>query len=588
VPKFSLGRIVIDTTERLITTSIGRVRLKEPEARLLERLAAAGGKVVTKETLLDELWNGRSVDDKNLVMLIGRARRTLSQFFPGKCPLITVHGKGYQLLGCAPLGEAATREESEAGRVREPHEGRLSIAMQPFRHATQSEPLKSIADSLCESLAIRLSACCRVIPAFPVEKSADLVERAGVALESGAPVPDFILTGSVFESGERLRVNVQLADPVTAEIIWGHQASAERRSQFELEDEIAEKVFAHVAGLVQGTSGDYKFDGAGRTTFHSYVLGRHFMAKRSSQGILRARELFESTLTENESFSPGLAELACCMAISPYYFERDSRTAAYSAIDAAKLALRFDPNCAAAYSALGFAYLTLRSRTAARASLEKAIELGGDDSRAYRFFADYHVWSGDFARAVFCASRSVDLDPASPVANADCAQTLFYSRRYEDALSSAERSLQLDDAFANGHHMAAQILRQMGRTEEAAEAAERSYSLSPQSDLFRLNALSFGGNPAGTVKRRREASAGDSSRRPATGDYGHALFHAWRGEVEQSLDYLKRCVDECAPFSLFINADPNLDAVRGHGSFPAIAGQLQCDRGSLEAILSRS
>lgn len=305
-----------------------------------------------------------------------------------------------------------------------------------------------------------------------------------------------------------------------------------------------------------------------------------------SQGILRARALFESTLTEHESFSPGIAELACCTAISPYYFERDARTAAFSAIDAAKLALKFDPNCAAAYSALGFAYLTLRSRAAARISFEKAIELGGDDSRAFRFFADYHIWSGDFPRATFCACRSVDLDPASAVANSDCAQTLFYARRFEDALHYAERAVQLDDTFANGHHMAAQILRQMGSLRQAAKSAERAFSLPPQSDLFRLNALSFNSSPSKTSRRKADVyPAGDPGKKPATTDYGHALFHAWRGDVEKCLFHLKRCVDECAPFSLFINADPNLDQVRRHQEFPSIAAQLQRDFGAAEVAI---
>lgn len=575
MPRFALGRITIDTTERLITTSIGRVRLKEPVARLLERLATAQGEIVSKEKLLGELWNRRAVDEKNLVMLIGRARRTLSPFFPGKCPLITVHGKGYQLLGCEPVN-ATQPASDQPSRVREPHEGRLAIAIQPFRHASQSKPLQAIGDSICESLAIRLSACCRVTPAFPVETSGDLPGRSGIEIAGSTPVPDFVLTGSVFECGERLRVNIQLADPATAEIIWGHQASASRQSQFELEDEIGDKVFAHLASLAQGTSSNYRFDGAGRMTFHSYVLGRHFMAKRSSQGILRARELFESTLAENEGFSPSIAELACCMAISPYYFEGDVRTAASSAIEAARLALKFDPNCAAAYSALGFAHTMLRSRTAARTSFEKAIEIGGDDSRAYRFFADYHVWSGDLPRATFCARRSVDLDPASPVANADCAQTLFFARSYEEALSYAERSLQLDETFANGHHMTSQILRQLGSLAEAARSAQRAYALAPQSDLFRLNVMSFDDKPPRALRRRIEVSdTRESARKPATNDYGHVLFHAWRGDAERSLSYLKRCVEECSPLALFIDADPNLDSVRGHEAFAAISALAQ-------------
>lgn len=571
---FTLGRIVVDTSECLISTSAGRVRIKEPVARLLEHLAAAEGQVVTRETLLNQLWRGRDVDEKNLVMLVGRARQILGQFLAGPCPLITVHGKGYQLLGCVRGPDNAPPTATETTRLHEVHRGRLSIAIQPLRHARQGQ-LEYVAESICDSLAIRLSACCRVIPAVPVARSDDLYERIDTAAEHGAVVPDFILTGSVYENGEKLRVNVHLVDPGTSELVWGVQTVTSRRDQFEMEEDLGDKVFAHLSGLVKGIGGDQQFSATWRTTFHSYVLGRHFMARRSSQGMQRARGLFESALTENSSFSPGLAELACCMALSPYYFERDSRSAAASAIETAKLTLKLDPACAAAYSVLGLAHLTLRSRAAARAAFEKAIELGSDDTRAYRFFADYHVWNGDMPRAIFCARRSVDLDPASPVANSDCAQTLFYARHFDEALQYTERALQLDSEFANAHYMAAQVLRQLGLGDKASEAAERACSLAPESDLFRLVASALGASQANSRKSQVTA------KKPATTEYGHALFHAWRGDVDASLAYLQRCVDEYAPFSLFIGADANFDGVRGHMQFDALVARIRQDQLSL-------
>lgn len=570
---FTLGHLVIDTSACLIGTSAGRVRIKEPIARLLERLAAAQGQVVTRETLLSELWRGRDVDEKNLVMLVGRARQILSQLLAGPCPLVTVHGKGYQLLGCTPSAGTGPASSKDLPRQREPYPGRLSIAIQPFRHA-RLPSLEQIAESICDSLAIRLSACCRVIPAAPVVRTEDLYARIEATSEPGGYVPDFIVTGSLYECGDQLRVNVQLADPGTGEIIWGVQTLASRDRQFDMEQEMGDKVFAHLSGLVNGTRADQEFAGTWRATFHSYVLGRHFMSRRSPESMQRARSLFESALLENGSFSPGLAELACCMALSPYYFERDSRTAAASAIETARLTLKFDPNCAAAYSVLGLAHLMLRDRAPSRAAFEKAIDLGGDDTRAYRFFADYHVWNGDFSRAILCARRSVDLDPASPVANSDCAQTLFYARQFEAAHEYAERAVQLDSEFANGYYMAAQILHQLGEREKASTAAQRAYSLAPQSELFHIiaDALSApDGEPDALLND-------ENPRKPATTEYGHALLHVWRGDVDRCLRHLAQCVDDYVPFSLFIDADANFDRARDHEAFGALVARVRQER----------
>jgi tetratricopeptide (TPR) repeat protein len=304
-------------------------------------------------------------------------------------------------------------------------------------------------------------------------------------------------------------------------------------------------------------------------------MGRHFMAKRSPHGLARARVLFEQARTENGTFPPCLAELACCMALSPYYVERYTASAMRSAMETAAVALKLDPECAAAHTALGLAHLTLRSRSAARASFEKAIELGGDDSRAYRFFADYHVWNADLPKATFCAIRSVDLDPASPVANSDCAQTLFYARRFEDALPYAERAVQLDDTFANGHYMTAQILHQLGCRPQAAEAASRAFNLAPHSELFRLTALSLDAPASDGLRRRRPGLPRDDDRaKPATAGYGQALFHAWRGETALCLQHLQQCVEEYAPFSLFIRSDPNFDDLHDRTEFRELCEKL--------------
>jgi two-component system OmpR family response regulator len=96
-PEIRVGSLVVNTAARRVTCGGKAILLPAMEYRLLEYLALRGGQVVSKEDILDRLYDFESEKFSNVVeVYISSLRRKLSERGPG--PVIhTMRGQGYML-----------------------------------------------------------------------------------------------------------------------------------------------------------------------------------------------------------------------------------------------------------------------------------------------------------------------------------------------------------------------------------------------------------------------------------------------------------------------------------------------------------
>ena len=96
------GDTVVDCGRREVSWATGdRVALSEMETSILQRLAAHGGRAVSREELLSCVWGIRDgvVETRAIDMHITRLRQKLKGSSPDDGPdwIVTVRGKGYML-----------------------------------------------------------------------------------------------------------------------------------------------------------------------------------------------------------------------------------------------------------------------------------------------------------------------------------------------------------------------------------------------------------------------------------------------------------------------------------------------------------
>ena len=98
-PVVSFGDVVVDLSARTVTRAGQPVRLTPTEWRLLEVLVRNPDRLVTRETLLTEVWGPQYTTDTGYLRLyIGQLRKKLEQVPGEPAHLLTEAGMGYRFV----------------------------------------------------------------------------------------------------------------------------------------------------------------------------------------------------------------------------------------------------------------------------------------------------------------------------------------------------------------------------------------------------------------------------------------------------------------------------------------------------------
>jgi DNA-binding response OmpR family regulator len=100
LPALTIGQITIDLSKQEISVNSKRVHLTRNESRILYCLARNAGKVVSQETLKQNVWGNEAqyVDNSALKRYIYQLRFKLGDNTEPPTFIINEHGIGYRLI----------------------------------------------------------------------------------------------------------------------------------------------------------------------------------------------------------------------------------------------------------------------------------------------------------------------------------------------------------------------------------------------------------------------------------------------------------------------------------------------------------
>ena len=94
--RFQLGDVTFEPETRELLTPDGRVELKPKNSEVLHYLILHRDRVIGREELFDELWQGSIVSDHSLTKVITELRQTLGDSARNSTYIRTLHKKGYK------------------------------------------------------------------------------------------------------------------------------------------------------------------------------------------------------------------------------------------------------------------------------------------------------------------------------------------------------------------------------------------------------------------------------------------------------------------------------------------------------------
>ncbi|MDH3417811.1 MAG: winged helix-turn-helix domain-containing protein, partial [Gammaproteobacteria bacterium] len=337
---------------------------ERPEPMVFEvlmALASRDGELVTRQELIDEIWDGRPTSDEPINRCLSQLRGHLGDRERPYRYIETLTRRGYRLNHKVRLYEPTVADNDEVVRVdrfrnqrwlwtligaivatmviaaiiraglvanvEEPgnDSGVRSIAVLPFDNLSGDENDQHIVFGFQEELLYTLHS----IPGFAVKPgriSYPDMEVSDIAQTLGV---DAVLFGAVQRDRDMLKINYNIASRVDGLNLSSGSITGQLNGIFGLQERLASMVRDDLLGespqqLVTRTRP------ASYEAYDRYLRGTYALDHRSTQRNLEACiALFEDTIRMDPQFGPAYLSLATAYAVLPDYHRDEPREQIY-------------------------------------------------------------------------------------------------------------------------------------------------------------------------------------------------------------------------------------------------------------------
>ena len=243
------------------------------------------------------------------------------------------------------------------------------------------------------------------------------IDNSKIAAEFGI---DFIATGSIRSSGNRIRISVELTDPAKGSSIWSERYDRTMDDVFEVQDEIVRKVMIALVGKLETASLERaKRKPTESLTSYEYLLrGRDFHHKFSKDGVLSALEMLDKSIEADPNNAQAYAWKACSIGQGLFngYIEAD-----------------FDEVLAEGKN-----------------MIQKAMELDESDFECNRLMHEINKAFHDFDQSELYGKRAYDMNPNDPRIVSGYGELLVLTGRAEEGTELLIKAFELDPVGMGG------------------------------------------------------------------------------------------------------------------------------------------
>jgi len=544
------------------------VPLTPKAIELLRVLVQAGGSVVTKEVLLEEVWPGTFVEESSITRNISELRSALGKRENGTPYIETFPKRGYRLSAPVQQVPETTRSNAPAGKK--------MLAVLPFRILGTDLGDNYFGLRFADALITRLATAKLV--GVRSTGTISQYQQSG----NGSPTAsmdldvDYILDGSVQQFGEKVRITVQLIDAKSAKPVWGETFDKEFRDVLAVQHSLAEELAGALTMFVSAE--DRKLLSRRYTenseAYQLYLRGRFHWSQRSEKGLREAIQWFRKALKLDSEYALAYSGLAACYAMLPMLASGRAKQFMPKARTAAVTALDLDESLVEAHTALAFVkwHYDWNWRRAER-EFKIALEFQPDQATIHQWYALLLVEMGRFAEGISEAKKAQALDPGSASIRANFATVLYLAGRYQESVDAAQESLTLHPESLRAHLMIGASLEQMDKLDEAVGFFGKACRLSRDSP-HSLGWLGHAYGVAGCVAEATSILKNLRGRRPRHYFFEEALVALGLGKVPEALESLERACEERQFAIVLLGADPRFGSLRSRPEFRPILSRI--------------
>jgi len=459
-----------------------------------------------------------------------------------------------------------------------------SLAVLPFKNLNNDPATGfyefALADAVITELARIRSLVVR--PSSVMSRyQGQVIDPAEVGRELNV---DAVLSAGFLAAGGRFRVNAQLLDCKSGEIIWSDRVDATAEDIITVQDEITKRI---VDGLRLELSPDEEKVLAQPATvnaeaYEEYLRGRDRFARFifrtvSADDCDAAVKHFTRAIELDHEFGLAYDGLGACHVNR--VFKGLGGVEDFEQAEAAfKRALAIDPNIIEARMLMVFVMLWRGEKKKAREEVARMQREAPSEAVVHFVKATLHRLDGEYDRALRSYDRLVHLDPASfVVVSYNRALIFLYQGKYDEAMRELDRATSIEPNNPLLRSVRALVMFYRGEVDQAYAALRDVLSANPNLHGVRPSlgmCLSRQGQHDAALAELNEDVKRTASVDPDIA-YAVASVYALENDLDQAFEWLQRSVALGNENRFLFEHDRNLASLREDPRFKQLLARIQ-------------
>ncbi|MFB9268674.1 winged helix-turn-helix domain-containing tetratricopeptide repeat protein [Bradyrhizobium erythrophlei] len=488
---------------------------------LLDYLIRNRDRVVSKDDLVDAIWDGRIVSDGALTTRLNAARHAIADSGQEQRLIKTLPRQGFRFVGVVQLAQespadspAIALDGKDVSRLARPEwpprreirneldapsgaPGNMpSVAVLPFANLSGDKEQDYFSDGITEDIITELSRFSELFviarnSSFTYKGKAVDIRQIGRELDVR-----YLLEGSIRRDGERVRITAQLIDVLTGGHRWAERYDRELKDIFAVQEDVARTIVAvladhvYVAELEHAKCKPTENPGA----YDLYLRGMAEAYKWTREGNEAALRLFYRAIELDPEFPTPYG--AAAMRLSTrmgfgWIVDPDQEVAEVRRL--ARRVMQLGKNDAIAFVHIGhsLAYVA-KDLVDGVALIDRALALNPNLGASWAHSGWSRLWLGEADLAIEHFGRAMRLSPVDPGKfwpQEGTAHAHFFAGRYDEAFGWAAMALRSrpDSHAALRIGAASGVLA--GRCDEARRLVTRLHEVDPALRPSTLNSV---------------------------------------------------------------------------------------------------
>jgi TolB-like protein/DNA-binding winged helix-turn-helix (wHTH) protein/Tfp pilus assembly protein PilF len=514
--QFHFSNHVLDAGIRELTRGGAPIPVEPQVFDLLIYLVENRDRVVTKDDLIETVWDGRIVSESTLTSRINAARKAVGDSGKDQAVIRTIARKGFRFVGTVsdaggalappsvtsgaltPGGAVAPPQGTPSAPTPEPSRNHLppldrpAIAVLPFANISGESEQEYFSEGISEDIITALSKLrwFYVVArnsAFSYKGKSVHLKQIGEELGVG-----YVVEGSVRKDGDHVRITAQLNDVVTGSHLWAERYDRDLADVFAVQDEITQAVVAAIEPQLYAAE-NFR---ARRQTPENMVawdlvmraLSHYWRVTR--QDNLVAQALLEKAIAVDPGYGQALSLLAACYTFSAHMGWETMPRAIPLAERAALSAIRADSEDAWAHYALASVYLFYKRFDDSIAEFELALRLNPNFSPARGIYGVALAYCGRWEEGASAARQALRFSPRDPFAAIYCgvaSYCQYVGRNYPEAIRLSREAVRQRSDFVGAHRVLTASLGMSGEADQAKVALAALRRVQPSISLAWLS-----------------------------------------------------------------------------------------------------